>query len=842
MLCFASAILGDSTSEALLLANVDAALIPRMFLVNAAFLTFSSVFMISAIDRLDRGLFFLYLCAGQAVMLLAVRLALAGGFSFLYLPLFSYAYVTKILFFTMFWTLANDLIDSRSAGKDFPFIAGGGTLGAIGVSFSIPWILKVVPAENLLIVWSALVIVCAAILFPLWRRCRKSFRAGESVQRKHDNRLAALGRDIRLVRDEPLLRNMAVFYFLIFILLINQHFSFYGQLKSRIGNAAQLASFLGNFNGISMLTTFVLQVTCAGTILKKAGATRSMVLMPAVLILVFGSLMVFGVLGAGPAVLFWAVVAGMGARVAFFDSFFSPNFQLFFSSLPQNIRGRGKMALEGVVKPLAIVTASFWLLIVAKHLPFAVSMGILAAVAVVLLIQTFRIKQHYAGSLVGFLTGSTAGNRAFVSGLKEMGQEKELLRDLEHILANEGPEIRTYIVGILADMNSDGSIGILVNYLKTADPRSKAVVVSALTGIVRDDLEPLLLELLFDSDERVVANAITALGYFPNCQTLAPQVNEFLFHRNNRIRANAIVVLWQWTDSDAKVRLEKSITGMLNAPDSRDPASVLYVIGKIGTQSLAGDVGVFFEQRKEEILSNTSIRKQFVFACSRMGGRDSFKLLLELAGMVSPKGHKEIVDGIRTMIESGHSVSEIVKALPECSLPVRLILTRALFESGCTPDSSQAALLSGVALDELRNIYEHYWRTACFCGDGSNERCQLLEQAVLDELVDKHIENVMCMAAMIDSSSAIRRIFHRLRHDNRHVRARACEVLDNVGNVRLNRRLIELLETDRANEITHRGQELYRFEAIGRTAALQWYRTSTSDWVCQCAEYALSHV
>ena len=121
--CFASAILGDSTAESLLLAHCDMRSIPGMFLVNAVFLFISSSALMSLIDRVDRGRFFIILTFGHGCMLLLIKYALLLHLPLLYPFLFSYAYVTKILLFLIFWTLANDLVDSRKASAEFPFIA-----------------------------------------------------------------------------------------------------------------------------------------------------------------------------------------------------------------------------------------------------------------------------------------------------------------------------------------------------------------------------------------------------------------------------------------------------------------------------------------------------------------------------------------------------------------------------------------------------------------------------------------------------------------------------------------------------------------------------------------------
>ncbi len=94
LLCFATAILGDSTAEALLLAHFGAEMVPKMYLVNSLFLFLFSAFAMTIIDRVDRGMFFLCLVAGHGVILFLVWISVLLGAAVLFVPLFSYAYVS----------------------------------------------------------------------------------------------------------------------------------------------------------------------------------------------------------------------------------------------------------------------------------------------------------------------------------------------------------------------------------------------------------------------------------------------------------------------------------------------------------------------------------------------------------------------------------------------------------------------------------------------------------------------------------------------------------------------------------------------------------------------------
>lgn len=847
LLCFASAILGDSTAEALLLANYDAAMVPRMFLVNAAFLVLFSVFMISAIDRIDRGRFFMVLCLVHCGVLLVVRAGIGFGMEFLLLPLFSYAYVTKILLFTLFWTLANDLVDSRRAGSEFPIVAAGGTLGAIGISFSIPWLLRVIDAQNLLLVWALLVGLVAVVFIPVRASFGKAFMPSTDRPARRPGKLSSIVNDLKLVRREPLLWNMSIFYFVLFFVLLNQHFSFYQHLRARFAQANDLAAFLGYFNGISMVVTFLLQLSIAGLVLKKVGATRSMILLPGALLIAFGTLAYLGSQTGGAGrwamqgaadFLFWGVVLGMGTRVAFFDAFFSPNFQVFFSSLPQHVRGRGKFSIEGIIKPASIVFASFWLMLVISRISFTLNMIVLTTVCGALIFQTFRIRRRYADSLIAYLAGGRRGKARLGRGLVGLNDEAEFVAALEDKLKSEEFEIQLFIMDILAEMNTDRSTAVLCRYLEHSDHKVRAATASAMTGLNREELKGPLLERLCDENMRVVANAVTALGCYADQPEVASNLMEFLWFPNNRIRANAVVALWPSAGEDVRNELCKALLVMLEGDSQQEQMSALYALSRIGDQALTKHLRAYLERNREKLKTCLGLSRWFVAACSRVADREGLGLLLELAPGAGRVGSNDIAQGVAGMLRNGLSAGRVVAGLPDLDHREKALVLKGVFLAELDLDREAQSVLGAIALDEIRHIYGDWCGLAALERVEESDRFFLLKNAVREESIGERLNNVIYIAAMLDQEAQIRTIIHRLNHENRHIRARACEVLDNVGNIKLNRSLIQLLDSNDPAEHAQRGRSLYGLGEAGLHDAVAGFGTSPSAWVRECAAYA----
>lgn len=833
LVCFAAAILGDATAEALLLARFGASFIPKMFLVNAAVLFLFSAGMLSIVDRIDRWLFFFTALLVHGGVLLLLRGAVAAEWDFLFLPLFSYAYSSKILFFLMFWTIANDLIDSRSAGKLFPVIAAGGTMGAIGISFSISWLMRLFPVENLLLLWAALVIFTAILLVPLRDQYRMStHRQGSSTDRRSGG--PAGGTLILLLRDEPLLRSMSQLYFMVFFLLLNQHLIFYREVKAVYESAGTIAAFLGTFNGISMLSTFLLQVGLSGLLLRKLGSTRSMLLLPSALLAVFLALALVSYMPSGSSrVLFWTVIAGMGIRVAFFDSFFSPNFQLFFSSLPQNLRGRGKLLIEGVVKPVAMVVAGCWLLWGVNHLSTHLHMGIMVAVAIAAVVQTVMLKKAYTKTLSRYLTGITAVKRGELLERLEFSGDEDILSFLVKQLDHEDFEVQKYLIEIIASVKTDEAAATLLEYMINADPRLRSGIMVALGGFPEDLVAPQLKEYLADTDPRVVANAVEALarcGAAGLEEWIAPLVN----HESRRVRINVILVLWNGADAVGKERFISMLSDMVHGDSPEECASAVYALGEIDDERVMEQLELFCRKEMKHCFSTESVKQQVFTALGKKKNARSLELLLLLSRYCRGQQRKRIIEALAGILPS---INENVwrYGIERGNTVSRNCLLQALRKTGLALSERTLRIFSKVASRELKAI-EWEKKSLQLLTESRSDRMALLSFAIREELLSVRVDTLVHLIVLLDRSGVIAPVISRVYHSDPHVRARALEVLENNGEVKINRSVINTIEwLDETFHVTNDRGIPPRKEEVMVAGS---YCVSHNEWVATCAEYA----
>jgi hypothetical protein len=841
---FSSAILGDSTAEALLLAHFDSSLIPVLFFVNAVFLFFSSAMLMSFIDRMDRGLFFIRFCIAHSIVLIGIRCAVIADLTLFYIPLFSYAYVSKIILFLLFWTLANDLIDSRRAGKEFPIISAGGTFGAILVSFSIPWILTRFPARNLIVFWALLQLCSIGLLFPLRKKFSVQLRSVSDKEKKQRRSLKSIIGDMQLVRREPLLASMSTTYFLIFFILLNQQFLFYDQLKIQFNDADSIASFLGFFNGISMSSTFILQIVVAGAVLKRLGSARSMILMPLVLCLAFGTLFLmctgilqpFGIESSKySALVFWCIVGGVGTRIAFFDSFFSPNFQVFFSSLPKHIRGRGKLSIEGVVKPLAMVLTSFWLLALIRFLPFVVTVALLFCISIWIFFLSLRIRHTYLMTLTRYLTGFKSQDLLHSTHFETLSGQKQFIEVLQQYICTEEFQIKKYIIDILAYLDTDEAVRVLIDLLTSPDEKVRASVASALGHVKGNDvLEPLRC-CLDDADNRVVANAISSLRSFATT-AIIERIKPFCTSGNNRIRANAIIALWGKPSAPSPSDLREAIRSMLFSDSQAECVSALYAIGEIHDEKMIGDIETLYKRNEERIRRDTYLFNSILHAAQKMPHERAVAFILTLCETDSRKRRKEITTALTRIVHNGYPVDTLAQSLVESNYIVRDIIINALYTAGCTIENDVAGSVIQVAKEEFEQIMRDRTMIAALDAQCVPEPIELCMHAITEESIFIRTGILIRSAALLDPSGQIRMVAHRLRHPDRHIQGRALEVLDNTGMQKVNQWCIQVLDQGSGRGESKRAELK---EKTPSTQIVKQYTRSASNWIRMCAGYAL---
>jgi HEAT repeat protein len=633
---------------------------------------------------------------------------------------------------------------------------------------------------------------------------------------------------------------------LLFVIILTQQYSFYTVIRSAFPDAKHLAGFLGYFNGTSMAVTFLLQITLSGAVIKKIGSTRAMFLLPSALFLVFSAIASLNWLPvshtatlASRAILY-GIVAGVGIRIAFFDSFFSPNFQLFFSSLPQELRGRGKLALEGAVKPFAIAVTSGWLVWGASRLSLTVNALISAIISAGMIYQVFRIKRSYTASLSRYLNKFKLGASSSFLELLGLSHTEDLFSSLSTMLEKESFEIKICLIEILAGIGTDEALSVMADHLKRADDMSKAAILTALGRTKNPVWKSTIIQLLADKSLRVVASAVSTLGEYNDAE-IDEGLQIFLMHTDHRIRGNATVALWQHADAYKRKSLEKVLEDMLKNEDVRQKASAIYALGQISKNGQTHPMlSVFCNESSTSIFKEDRLWHQVCAALSNCGDETACSILLGYSIQVPRRRLADICKALAAIIRNGYAVVSIIKHISTAPGSVRNLIFKAVLSANAEGEMRSLAGHEALlwAESEYLSLQEAKKMHAALKKAVSHETITLLADAVREEYMDIHRQNLEMLAALLDSSGEVKKTIRCLASTHKHVRARALEVLDNVGNARINKWVILLAEENSVESYNSTdGHRTEKLQEMSLNDSIDYCFLQGTPWIRECAAF-----
>ncbi|ERP31994.1 MFS transporter [Chitinivibrio alkaliphilus] len=788
-LVFFAASVGDTVSEALVLSVYSAEVVSHLFFVNALILFVLSFLALSIIDNYNRGKIFILFLVTYAVSLFLLRLFHFLG-EWVYLVLYVLSYTGKIMMFLLAWTLANDVADSRSGAKHFPFIAAGGTLGAIVGTFSIPVLVKTYTPLQLLWVWILLLFTAALLVKAM------VYSLGHHFSRRRFNRqvslhFSVLGRNIRDLMRQPLLNTMATAYFFIFIIIFCQQYLFYDVVRSEYEDALSISGFLGYFKGGFLLITFLLQAFVAGRLTRYIGWIRVLTVLPFVFFLSFAAMWYFDMHGLDLYI--HTVIAAMGLRIAVFDSFFSPNYQNIFSIFPEDLRGRGKLTIDGVFKPLAMAVSAGLIVLISSQTQMLVILLFLSLIALGI---TLRLRRHYLFTALGYLH-RTSSEEVPQRISQSLSYEKGL-ELLDTVIEEQPRELKFCAVDILVELDNDRAIARLIHWYPLVDTYVQAYIVSALGKAKNRNVLPFVRYLLrAETDPRVVANVLIALWSMQEEEETVYAA--FLSHAVPRVRGNAIYILF-YLGFSQKYSLEARLEEMLFIDAEGEEKSALWVLAHIPiTNRLTQALKQYWYTRTVRVLRSFSYWKSFVAAVVR--SRD-YALLFELVDMyqaVSEQKQRELVSQVAWLIHRDGE-ADIVAHMGEfrSSYTTDFVL-RALAHSRVHVGESMVKRLERFAEQEYEKFLVsrqalHYLRSFLHNSGRVDPYLEYYIQVIEQEEQSLHFNNLLECVAIVDASNAVNTILDKIHIYSRTIYSRVVDIIDTASSKRINKLIVTLME------------------------------------------------
>jgi ATP:ADP antiporter, AAA family len=270
-----------------------------------------------------------------------------------------FAYIHAVTF----WGLAGRLFSLRQGKRLFGLISGGEVIASIISFFSVPFLLKRITTEDLLIISG---VTLLAGFFVMLAMVRKFSSQLSSIPEKQRNKEVHPGQ-----KKTAFLQNRyyKLFFVIAFIPIFAQFFIdyiFQAQAKVEFPGKAELTAFVGIFFGLSSIVEFVLKSFVSGRLLSRYGMRVGLMAFPAVMAVSMLLASVFGLIYGALSLFFIFIALARLFTRAVRTSFNDPATQLLYQPLPPEERAAFQNKVESGPKAYASIFAGILLLIFAQ--------------------------------------------------------------------------------------------------------------------------------------------------------------------------------------------------------------------------------------------------------------------------------------------------------------------------------------------------------------------------------------------------------------------------------------------------------------------------------------------
>ncbi len=848
---------GRTVRDALFMANHDRGALPWMYIASAIAVTLFGLAYAPLAKRFRRD----QLALATALVFSAVFCALwvleRGQLRGVYAGLYVYVEVMGAIALVQFWTLANDLFHAREAKRLYGLIGAGGTVANVVVGYLIGKLSVWFGASSLMLLCALLLVGTAFAAFAAGRLGRQ-----RSVARKASGKAPATrkGGAARVLTSSHL-RTVAVLAALTFFTttLVDYEFKV---IAAQTYPTDQLAAYFGYFNAVIGVLALGLQLFGTNRLLGYAGVIGALSVLPVSIALGSSALTLF------PAL--WAATATRGADSLFRYTVNDATTQILYLPVEAHARAPAKAFIDTVVKPAAIGLAGVALAGYRsgydgdpyRLAPITLALALLWIGVVASLRSQYvrslqdnlrRRKLDLASARHRVVDGSTSKvlQRAMESGdAREVLNALELLPHLENIeldhqveplLEHPLPEIRVAALDYYARRQTVRFANSIFRRFDDPDPEVRAAAIDAFCAMGRDKAVRNVRRFLSDPDAGVRSAAITGMiryGGLDGVLMAAEALKGMIEHADPLMREHAAKVLGDigvrnfyqpvlqlMSDPEPAVRRQATIAaGVLKSPEFVIP--LLYKTQAPETlheavESLA-QYGSGILPTLAKVLSNhledAAVRRAVARVLGRLGTPEAVQVMA---------GHLEERDE-QLRARLFRSLARAVKGKASATVPPQPLAEALDGELQRAFNALQALETLGLVAKPLSSAPRQGPEAAgALLASALEEKLAMIERRVFYLLAvlypDADMEHIYAGIHDADPAEAPRR------------RANAVELIDNLLDRGLKRRLLPLIEDLPRAERLKALAEVFPQRAQGRDEVLNALCTDESAWVRACA-------
>jgi HEAT repeat protein len=770
-----------------------------MFMALGVLTSFIGLSYATGMGRFDRGAYLSALLFGAAVVLVIERAAIwfnplapgaaanePGRNSLAPYPIvWLTVYVLNVLLSAFLWNVAGQVCDARQAKRLFSFFASAGILGGVLGNLLTGLLARTLGTENLLVLYGALLLVGFALIRAIARQFfRRDVKRAAAVSLWEDLRV---GFDV--VRTSRLMQLIAYASVLFSILFFSTSFSFSKIVSASFAEEADVAGFLGLFSSAITAITFLTSLLIANRLYARLGVANAVLILPVVYLAGF-------VLWALHFDLTTAVIA-RAAQMVILVGVASTAWNAFFNVVCSEKRSQVQTFQLAVPSQIGVVASGVFL-ILGERVPNTMQifvMGMVAAIFCGMLV--WQMRTAYGVALVDALrTGLADVFTDGPRGFRNLGMDANARRTALAGLADPKPTVRRASAEILGKLQVREAVEPLVLALRDPDPDVRGEALDALRFLNTSEAVEPVAACLSDPVPAVRARAINALGVLAS-----ESAHEWTCALNDPdpvVRGRAVAAFCRLGDA---TNARAGLAALLDSPNPSFRIAGLTSLSECHDGAEAGRIAGFVND------ASVGVRLAAVQALGVMGDGNAVAPLLQALDDPDERVRFAAGKSLQSIESASEALVDLLREGSERAQDAALVALQ---------NHSRAAREAAVdwALAQIPRAAQYRgWSAALERADGDGTRSISFLRDLLRDREWQTEQRILHALALVGTAEATRqeatRLIERgLKSGHQEERAQALEALDTLGDKRIARALVPLLEDGSSGSLEESRQVL----------------------------------
>jgi ATP/ADP translocase len=847
---FGGVIVGETLSLTVVVIVLGPAIISKLYLINGALLFMLPPLFFQNIDKVNRGKLLsllLIVTAGILSFYSIIYYGLHGSifqsgiFRFLVLVIYPLSYLSKTILFLTFWTLANDIYATEEAKKGFPIVGAWGFMGGLSGACIARLLLIKTDVMMILLLWIAAYIVG-------WYSSRKvTIKYRTKLLKKEKNEQSSsysnLFKKVGSIFDIKLIRSISILYFCVFIAIFMQDYLFLKKSTTIFATSKSLAGFLFTFYLVHGIATIIGLRFAVPPMISKWGFTRIFTVLPITLFAGSLVLLIMTLFKVNGQIFFMVLITVQFIRYIVFENAFSPIYQMFFSVIPSEKRGQAKTFLEGVIKPCSIMATGAAIIVIDK-IPFGLITTILI-VSVIMLYIVIKLRKTYLEALVPKLGLVTAAYDV----IAKIGShhDQKLLSLIKDYSRSTQPDVRSLCVKILAQDGSRRALKLIGDlFTNEQSPAIKEAIAVSMANFTMMDAQPIMENMLRDSNCRIRANALYSLVEM-DCfwkHRLGAFVRSMVLDKNPRIRIQAARYLWDLNEVGDRMLAVQILESFQSSKNAYMQSAGIYLIGAIKPVNWES---VLLENLKSATLK---VFENCVEAIFRFGSRQTRLKTLQIIdemsrnhisnmGKILQKIGITAFEGLEDFLHNAQSQRMIVEVIHA----LRLVVERQpqKRENRGIDNKIKSAVAFFVRQDFERLYKDGYvwWRITTMTPQAAADASYAALDDALREQMIHACERSLDAMTLLDKDGMMAMARRNLDIRDFNERLDIAEIIEGMSVTGIASLIVPILRNENWEDLGKIGNSHFRFEDDAPSLRIEYFVESKNTWVSFCALYAL---